>query len=245
MKYVVMRSSSWLLSHLLCHWASAWRQEATGSLAHRGQPLRALKEVTLGLGCFWEPSEKLLEMDGIVSTACGYAGSEFEDQTPSYDSVCGGDGNVEAVRVEFDDDIVAVENVLDRALDCAKPSLNKRQYNPVIFVANKDDLERADAWRRTMRSREDGLDSSMFKLENARKFFLAENYHQNYWQKWRPRYALLLFVVLLQTFAPPDLLGQQGNAACTIVALFLAGLTLFERAIDKKVTALPINTFSK
>lgn len=241
----LMTSSSWLLIHLLCRQASAWHQETTGSLAHRGRALRALKEVTIGLGCFWEPSEKLLETEGIVSTACGYAGSEFEDRTPSYDSVCGGDGNVEAVRVEFDDKIVAVEDVLDRALECAKPSLNKRQYNPVIFVANEEDLERADAWRQSMRSRQDGLDSSMFKLETARKFFLAENYHQNYWQKWRPRYALLGLVVLVQTFAPPDLLGQQGNAACTILALSLAGQTLLERAIDKKVTALPINTFSK
>ena len=27
---------------------------------------------TLGLGCFWEPSEKLLALDGVVDTRCGY-----------------------------------------------------------------------------------------------------------------------------------------------------------------------------
>ena len=27
---------------------------------------------TLGLGCFWEPSEKLLKLDGVVDTRCGY-----------------------------------------------------------------------------------------------------------------------------------------------------------------------------
>ena len=54
---------------------------------------------TLGLGCFWEPSEKLLALDGVVGTRCGYAGATFPDAKPDYNSVCGGDGNVECVPV--------------------------------------------------------------------------------------------------------------------------------------------------
>ena len=54
---------------------------------------------TLGLGCFWEPSEKLLKLDGVVDTRCGYAGATFPDAKPDYNSVCGGDGNVECVPV--------------------------------------------------------------------------------------------------------------------------------------------------
>ena len=54
---------------------------------------------TLGLGCFWEPSEKLLALDGVVDTRCGYAGAAFPDAKPDYNSVCGGDGNVECVPV--------------------------------------------------------------------------------------------------------------------------------------------------
>ena len=54
---------------------------------------------TLGLGCFWEPSEKLLKLDGVVDTRCGYAGATFPDARPDYNSVCGGDGNVECVPV--------------------------------------------------------------------------------------------------------------------------------------------------
>ena len=54
---------------------------------------------TLGLGCFWESSEKLLQLDGVVDTRCGYAGATFPDAKPDYNSVCGGDGNVECVPV--------------------------------------------------------------------------------------------------------------------------------------------------
>ena len=39
----------------------------------------ALRTSTLGLGCFWEPSEKLLALDGVVDTRCGYAGATFPD----------------------------------------------------------------------------------------------------------------------------------------------------------------------
>ena len=57
------------------------------------------RTATLGLGCFWEPSEKLLAIDGVVDTRCGYAGAAFPDAKPDYNSVCGGDGNVECVPV--------------------------------------------------------------------------------------------------------------------------------------------------
>ena len=57
------------------------------------------RTATLGLGCFWEPSEKLLKLDGVVDTRCGYAGATFPDAKPDYNSVCGGDGNVECVPV--------------------------------------------------------------------------------------------------------------------------------------------------
>ena len=62
---------------------------------------------TLGLGCFWEPSETLLKLDGVVDTRCGYAGATFPDAKPDYNSVCGGDGNVECVPVSQSNHVTA------------------------------------------------------------------------------------------------------------------------------------------
>lgn len=204
----------------------------------RSGRLAAVKEVTLGLGCFWEPSEKLLEVDGVLATSCGYAGSAFEDNTPTYDSVCGGDGNVEAVQVKFDDNVISVEGVLDRAFEVAKPSLNSRQYNPVIFVGPEDDRERFDNWRQTSLSRGDGLQSTMFKLENASKFYRAEKYHQEYWQRWRLRAGCLGLLLLLQTFGPP--LTQEVEALCTVVFYGILGVAVLERLVDKSVEEVPL-----
>jgi len=112
------------------------------------------RTATLGLGCFWEPSEKLLAVDGVRDTwgaasstrvgaahvrrstmiprRCGYAGAEFPDAKPDYYSVCGGDGNVEAVRVDFDENVVSYEDVLDAAFEASKPVLGSRQYQSCV-----------------------------------------------------------------------------------------------------------------
>ena len=41
-------------------------------LAGAAAALVSPRTATLGLGCFWEPSEKLLKLDGVVDTRCGY-----------------------------------------------------------------------------------------------------------------------------------------------------------------------------
>ena len=82
-------------------------------LASAAAALVSPRTATLGLGCFWEPSEKLLALDGVVDTRCGYAGAAFPDAKPDYNSVCGGDGNVECVRVTYDASVVDYEAVLD------------------------------------------------------------------------------------------------------------------------------------
>ena len=78
------------------------------------------RTATLGLGCFWEPSETLLKLDGVVDTRCGYAGAAFPDAKPDYNSVCGGDGNVECVRVTYDEARVSYEDVLDAAFAASR-----------------------------------------------------------------------------------------------------------------------------
>ena len=95
------------------------------------------RTATLGLGCFWEPSETLLKLDGVVDTRCGYAGATFPDAKPDYNSVCGGDGNVECVRVTYDASVVDYEAVLDAAFAAAKPVLGSRQYAPIVFAADE------------------------------------------------------------------------------------------------------------
>lgn len=200
---------------------------STLSVVRRGGSLRATKEVVVGLGCFWEPSERLLEVPGVIDTACGYAGGP-EERKPSYDSVCFGDGNVEAVRVQFDDEIVSLEAVLDAAAACAKPAA-KRQYSPIVFVSTRTDAERLRPWRES---------HPAFATELASRFWLAEDYHQRYWQRTRPRFAILALAAVLQTV--PD---DRFSTVCSLVIMFLALQLAYERVFTR-VEDFPIGPIS-
>jgi methionine-S-sulfoxide reductase len=197
------------------------------------------RTATLGLGCFWEPSEKLLKLDGVVDTRCGYAGAAFPDAKPDYNSVCGGDGNVECVRITYDSSVVDYEAVLDAAFAAAKPVLGSRQYAPIVFAADEAEAERAAAWVAQGGKRDDGLERRQFSVETTDTFWLAEGYHQEYWQKWRPRYAALFALVGLQyADSKLDFLPPAADATCTALAVGIGLLFLGERVLDSETTKL-------
>ena len=197
------------------------------------------RTATLGLGCFWEPSEKLLALDGVVDTRCGYAGAAFPDAKPDYNSVCGGDGNVECVRVTYDASVVDYEAVLDAAFAASKPVLGSRQYAPIVFAADEAEAERAAAWVAKGGKRDDGLERRQFAVETTDTFWLAEGYHQEYWQKWRPRYAALFALVGLQyADSKLDFLPPAADAACTALAVGIGLLFLGERVLDSETKKL-------
>ena len=196
---------------------------------------------TLGLGCFWEPSETLLKLDGVVDTRCGYAGAAFPDAKPDYNSVCGGDGNVECVRVTYDEARVSYEDVLDAAFAASKPVLGSRQYAPIVFAADEEEAERAAAWVAKGGKRDDGLERRQFAVETTDTFWVAEGYHQEYWQKWRPRYAALFCLVGLQyADSKLDFLPPAADAACTALAVAIGLLFLGERVLDSETTKLGV-----
>ena len=208
-------------------------------LAGAAAALVSPRTATLGLGCFWEPSEKLLALDGVVDTRCGYAGAAFPDAKPDYNSVCGGDGNVGCVRVTYDEARVSYEDVLDAAFAASKPVLGSRQYAPIVFAADEEEAARAAAWVAQGGKRDDGLERRQFAVETTDTFWLAEGYHQEYWQKWRPRYAALFALVGLQyADSKLDFLPPAADAACTVLAVGIGLLFLGERVLDSETTKL-------
>jgi len=65
----------------------------------------------LALGCFWGPEEKLRKIKGISSTEVGYCGGNNPNVT--YEEVCGGTtGHAEVVKLNFDENIIAYEDII-------------------------------------------------------------------------------------------------------------------------------------
>lgn len=83
-----------------------------------------------GLGCFWGAERKFWQIDGVYSTAVGYAGGHTPN--PSYEEVCSGmTGHAEVVRVVFDPQTVSYEQLLQVFWESHDPTQGMRQGNDV------------------------------------------------------------------------------------------------------------------
>jgi peptide-methionine (S)-S-oxide reductase len=203
--------------------------------------LHAICEGTFGMGCFWDPAEQLLKIDGVIDTVVGYTGKLDATTPPTYESVCYGRDWVEAVRVIYDDDKISYQQLLDAMFEVQKPKLGSRQYSSIVFTHDEKQQTLSQIWveQNSGRQRHDGWRAEWTAVEPLSKFFQAEGYHQRYWQKQRPRFAIMLGLLvistgLLNSVLPVDLQSTIETAAnASVVAIGLA--TILERFWDAKV----------
>ena len=156
-----------------------------------------MAKATFGAGCFWGVEEAYRQVEGVTATAVGYAGGEVDD--PTYETVCSGrTGHAEVVQVEYDPGRVSYEALLKLFWQAHDPTQVNRQgpdmgtqYRTVIFA---HDDEQAEAARRSLddeqASRRHRRDIAT-QIEPAPTFWMAEDYHQQYFSKrGRRRFGL-------------------------------------------------------
>lgn len=212
--------------------------------------LHATKEATFGMGCFWKPSEELLKVDGVIDTTVGYTGNPTATQIPDYDKVCFSRDWVEGVRVQYDDSKVSYEQLLEAFFETQEPKVGgSRQYASIIFAHDNEQQSIAQKWLQEGtaidRVREkDGCPISITTIEPLSTFYKAEGYHQQYWQKFRPRVAAIVALIFINTgifdkyISDPTLVSTL-HSAVSFGFQAIAVYVLAERFIlDKKVEAL-------
>src|SRR5438132_11830986 len=86
------------------------------------------EQAVFGMGCFWGAERKFWELDGVYTTAVGYAGGFTPN--PTYEEVCSGrTGHTEAVLVVFDPQRVGYEELLRVFWESHDPTQGMRQGN--------------------------------------------------------------------------------------------------------------------
>ena len=160
-------------------------------------PLNALAdEVVLAGGCFWCLEHDLEGLKGITSVESGYSGGDLEK--PTYKNH---DGHQEVVLVNYDSKIINLSEILRLYLRNIDPFDGGGQfcdrgnsYRPIIFF---DDLDEENKAKNALfaASKELGvsLEKISVELKPKRKFWLAENYHQNYATKNELKYKIYRF----------------------------------------------------
>lgn len=161
-----------------------------------GNPLQPpfpdnMQQSIFGLGCFWGAERKFWQLEGVFSTAVGYAGGYTRN--PTYEEVCTGQtGHNEVVLVIFAPDIVTYEQLLKCFWQSHNPTQGMRQGNDVgtqyrsgIYVHNVEQKRLADLSREEyqLRLNEQGFTEISTEIIEAPVFYYAEEYHQQYLAK--------------------------------------------------------------
>ncbi|MBK77187.1 MAG: peptide-methionine (S)-S-oxide reductase [Actinobacteria bacterium] len=149
-----------------------------------------------GGGCFWCMEPPFEVLDGVIEATSGYMGGETEN--PTYEEVSmGNTGHVEVVEIEFDPNIITYDELLDvfwRNID--PTALNYQfadvgsQYRTEIFTVGAEQMEQA------LSSKQKLEDSGKFDkpivtaITEAPTFYIAEEYHQDFYKKQSARYKI-------------------------------------------------------
>ncbi|MBP7273792.1 MAG: peptide-methionine (S)-S-oxide reductase MsrA [Saprospiraceae bacterium] len=158
------------------------------------------EKITLGGGCFWCTEAVYQDLIGVLNVASGYSGGDTEN--PTYRDVCSGlTGHAEVIEITFDTTQISLAEILDIFWHVHDPTtLNRQgndvgtQYRSVIFYRNE--VQKNIAVASIAAAEKEGIwaDKIVTTLEPFKQFYIAENYHQNYF-KDNPNQPYCIYVV--------------------------------------------------
>lgn len=137
-------------------------------------------------GCFWGVEFYFDKEDGVISAKSGYAGGHKEN--PTYEEVCyKNTGHAEAVEVIFDPSKTSYEKLARLFFEIHDPTQVNRQgpdvgdqYRSAVFYLDEEQKKIAEKLVAELEAK--GYEVAT-KIEPLDKFWNAENYHQDYYEK--------------------------------------------------------------
>ncbi len=161
-----------------------------------GTPLKppfpeGIETILFGFGCFWGAERRMWQVDGVYTTAVGYAGGSTPNAT--YKEVCSGKtGHNEVVLVAYDSAKVSVEKLLKVFWEAHDPTQGMRQGNDVgtqyrsgIYVTSEEQRRAAVATKKAVAEQlsAKGYSAITTEIIDAPEFYYAEDFHQQYLDK--------------------------------------------------------------
>ena len=150
-----------------------------------------LRQVVVGMGCFWGVERLFYRQSGVYSTAVGYAAGHTPN--PTYEEVCTGKtGHNEVVLVVYDPAILSTEKLLTLFWENHDPTQGMQQgpdrgtqYRSGVYTYSEQLQHKALLSKQAFESAlaEKGFGSITTEIMSAPEFYYAEDYHQQYLQK--------------------------------------------------------------
>ena len=161
-----------------------------------GHPLQppfpgGMESAMFGLGCFWGAERKFWQLEGVYTTAVGYAAGITPN--PTYQEVCTGmTGHNEVVLVVYDPSVISYEQLLKVFWESHNPTQGMRQgndtgtqYRSGIYTYNPQQKQLAEKSRSIYQEalNKAGHGQITTEIIDAPEFYYAEVYHQQYLAK--------------------------------------------------------------
>ena len=158
------------------------------------QEVSLLEKATFAGGCFWCMVKPFDQWDGIHKVTSGYMGGHVEN--PTYEDVKKGtSGHLEVVQIEFNPSIFSYEQLLEIYWMQIDPTDAGGQfhdrgesYKTAIFVHSEDQRQLAEKSRAHLAASGRFKKTIVTEIREAKNFYVAEDYHQDYYKKESKHY---------------------------------------------------------
>lgn len=159
----------------------------------------SLSVATFAGGCFWCVEASFEKLPGVVEAVSGYSGGD--EMNPTYQQVSSGrTGHTEAVQIYYDPDVITYEGLLQRLWRTMDPTDadgqfvdRGKQYRPGIFYHTAEEKRIAEASKQALASSGRYEKPVVIDVVPFKSFYVAEDYHQNYYKENPVRYNVYTF----------------------------------------------------
>ncbi|MEO5783830.1 MAG: peptide-methionine (S)-S-oxide reductase MsrA [Ginsengibacter sp.] len=146
-----------------------------------------IETATFGTGCFWCTEAIFQQLEGVIKVTSGYSGGHVVN--PTYEQVCNKTtGHAECLNIEYDKSKITFDELLEVFWKSHDPTtLNRQgndsgpQYRSAIFYHNDEQKQKAEKYKAELNQKGVFDNPIVTEIEPFTIFYLAENYHQNYY----------------------------------------------------------------
>lgn len=147
------------------------------------------EKATFGMGCFWCTEAIFQKLKGVISVKSGYEGGKIAN--PSYEEVCTGlTGHAEVLEINYNPLVISYPELLEVFWKSHDPTtLNRQgadsgtQYRSVVFYHTPKQKQLAEKYKTELNKTNAYGKKVVTAIEAAEPFYVAENYHQNYYRR--------------------------------------------------------------
>ena len=164
--------------------------------ADNDQSTNHIEKIVLGSGCFWGAEKGYEALEGVIDAVSGYA--DGEGVRPNYREITkftnkfNPNNHAEVVEVTFNKNLISIEDLMIHYLESHDPTQFNRQgndigtqYRSIVLFSNNSQkqkiLELIAEYQILLN--EEGYGQIRTAVKPLKKFFKAENYHQDYIKK--------------------------------------------------------------